>query len=191
MGSQGSKGYLKKCYFSFILHGMVMWLMMVHQLDPLYTKYGSKNSPGVIWVYWGQKVIFTKNSISPTDDMPWSYDSCILISYIPYTKVIGLAIQSGSFGVTGVKRSFLPKMLFLPQITCHSHVTNVYWSAIYPLQSYGSRNSAMVIWGYWGQKVIFTKNAISPYRLYAMVMWLKYIDQLYTLAIYLLQKLLV
>ena len=111
-----------------------MWLIMVHQLDPLYKSYGSKNSPGVIWVYWGQKVIFTKNAISPTDDMPWSYDSCILISYIPSTKVIFLAIQSGSFGVTGVKRSFLPKMLFLPQITCHGHVTNVSWSAIYPLQ---------------------------------------------------------
>ena len=29
-------------------------------------------------------------------------------------------------------------------------------------KSYGSRNSAGVIWGHRGQKVIFTKNAIYP-----------------------------
>ena len=29
-------------------------------------------------------------------------------------------------------------------------------------KSYGSRNSAGVIWGHWGQEVSFTKNAISP-----------------------------
>ena len=73
-----------------------------------------------------KNVIFTKNAISPTDYMVWSCDSSISISYIPSTKVIGLEIHPGSFGVTGVKRSFLPKMLFLIQITCHGHVTHLY-----------------------------------------------------------------
>ena len=41
-------------------------------------------------------------------------DSCILISYIPSTKVMGLEIQSGSFWVTGVKRSFSPKNAISP-----------------------------------------------------------------------------
>ena len=38
--------FTKKCYFSFILHGMVMWLMLVRQLDPLYKRYGSRNYQG-------------------------------------------------------------------------------------------------------------------------------------------------
>ena len=74
-----------KCYFSYRLHGMVMWLKHKHQLYTLYKSYGSRNPPGVIW---GHRV----------------------------------------------KRSFLPKMLFLLQITCHGHVTHIYWSARYPLQ---------------------------------------------------------
>ena len=34
-----------------------------------------------------------------------------------YKSNVGLEIQPGSLGVTGVKRSFSPKMLFLLQIT--------------------------------------------------------------------------
>ena len=34
---------------------------------------------------------------------------------------MGLEIHSGSLGVTGVKRSFSPKMLFLLQITWYGH----------------------------------------------------------------------
>ena len=92
---------------------------------------GVRGHDGVTGV---KNVIFTENAISPTDYMVWSCDSSISISYIPSTKVMGLEIHPGSFGVTGVKRSFLPKMLFLLQITCHGHVTHIYWSAIYPLQ---------------------------------------------------------
>ena len=52
-------------------------------------------------------------------------------------------------------------MLFLLQIIWYSHGTHAYSSARYPLQSYGStRNSAGVIWGHRGQKVIFTKNLV-------------------------------
>ena len=105
---------------------MVIGLMHIHKLDTFYKSYGSRNSSGVIWGHRGQKVIFTKNAISPTDYMPWSWDSYIFISYIPSTKVMGLEIQSGSFGVTGVKRSFSPKMLFLLQITWYGHWTHAY-----------------------------------------------------------------
>ena len=65
LGSPGSKGHLhQKCYFSFRLHGMVMGLMHIYQLDTLYKSYGSRNLRGVIWGHRGQKVIFIKNAIT-------------------------------------------------------------------------------------------------------------------------------
>ena len=128
------KGHFhQKCYFSFKLNGMAMWLMYIHKLDTLYKSYGSRNSVGVIWSHRGQNVIFTKNAISPSDYMVWSYDLRIFISQIPSTKVMGLEIHLGSFGVTGVKRSFSPKTLFLLQITWEVHETHAYSSARYPL----------------------------------------------------------
>ena len=57
--------------------------MYIHQLDPLYKSYGSKNSRGVIWGHRGQKVIFTKNATSPTVYRVWSCDSCTCISLTP------------------------------------------------------------------------------------------------------------
>ena len=48
-------------------------------------------------------------------------------------------------------------------------------------KSYGSRNSPGVTWGHRGQKVIFTKNAISHSDYVGMTMELMYIDQLDTL----------
>ena len=59
---------------------MVMGLIHIDQLDTLYKSYRFKKLPGVIWGHRGQKVIFTKNAISPSDYMVWSWDSCILIS---------------------------------------------------------------------------------------------------------------
>ena len=59
---------------------MAMGLMHIDQLDTLYESYGSTNSPGVTWGHMGQKVIFTKNAIFPSDYMVWPWDSCILIS---------------------------------------------------------------------------------------------------------------
>ena len=38
----------------------------------------------------------------------------------------GLRNSPGSLGVTGVKRSFSPKMLFLLQITWYGHGTHTY-----------------------------------------------------------------
>ena len=58
--------------------------------------------------------------------------------------------HSGSFGVTGVKRSFSPKMLLLLQITHHGHVTHAYASARYLLKKYGPKKLNGVIWGHRG-----------------------------------------
>ena len=72
--------FTKKCYFSYRWHGMVLWLMHIHQLDAPYESYLLKFKCGVIWGHRGQKVIFTKNVFSPTYYMVWSCDSRILIS---------------------------------------------------------------------------------------------------------------
>ena len=59
LGSQGSKGnFHQKCYFSFRLHDRAMGLVHIDQLDTLYKRYGSRNSPGVTWGHRGQKLIF-------------------------------------------------------------------------------------------------------------------------------------
>ena len=129
--------------------------MHIHQLDTLYKSYGSRNSPGVIWGHKGQKVIFTKNAISPTDYMLWSCDLCILISYIPSTKVMGLEIQSGSFGVTGVKRSFSPKNAISPSdYMVWSLDSCIFISSIPSTKLMGLEIQPEVIWGHRGQKVI-------------------------------------
>ena len=59
---------------------MAMGLVYIDQLDTLYKRYGSRNSPGVTWGHRGQKVIFTKNANSPSDCMVWPWVSYILIS---------------------------------------------------------------------------------------------------------------
>ena len=48
---------------------MVMGLIHIDQLDTLYKSYRFKKLPGVIWGHRGQKVIFTKIAISPSDYM--------------------------------------------------------------------------------------------------------------------------
>ena len=91
-----------------------------------------KHDPGVkghVGVTGVKKVIFTKNATSPTDYRVWSCDSCTCISLTPSTKVMGLKIHPGSFGVTGVKRSFSLKTLLLLQFTGYGHVTHVHTSA--------------------------------------------------------------
>ena len=73
-----------------------------------YDQIGGKGHVGVTGV---KKVIFTKYATPPTDYRVWSCDSCICISLTPSTKLISLKNHPGSFGVTGVKRSFSLKML--------------------------------------------------------------------------------
>ena len=77
-----------------------MGLMHIDQ-HTLYKSNGSRNSPGVTWGHRGQKVIFTKNAIST---YVMGIKGLVHIDQIPSTKVMGLEIHPGSFGVTGVKR---------------------------------------------------------------------------------------
>ena len=58
-----------------MLYSMTIRLIHVHQLETLYLCYGVKCQPGVIWGHRGQKVIFTKNAISPSYYMVRSCDS--------------------------------------------------------------------------------------------------------------------
>ena len=47
-GSLGSKGHFhQKCYCSFILHDLIMWLMIVNQLVLLYKSYGCQQRQGI------------------------------------------------------------------------------------------------------------------------------------------------
>ena len=72
---------------------------------------GVRGQDGVTGV---KKVIFTKKAfhqkgIKSTEYLASMRDLCICISLTPSTKVMVLKIHPGSFGVTGVKRSFSPK----------------------------------------------------------------------------------
>ena len=72
---------------------------------------------GSRWGHWGQKGHFTKKASSPSDNIALTRDLCICSSLTPSTKVMVLKICPGSFGVTGVKRSFSPKRHQVLQIT--------------------------------------------------------------------------
>ena len=87
------------------------WLMHIRKLDPLYKTYGPKNSSGVIWGHRGKKIIFTKKASRSTEYVALTRDLRTCISLTPSTKFMVLKISTGSFGVTGVKRSFSLKML--------------------------------------------------------------------------------
>ena len=131
------------------------------------------------------------------------------ISLRPSSYVMGSNVNLGSFGVSGVKRSFSLKMLYLVHVTEHDHETYTDWSAwdalpmlwgqmliwghlgsleskghlhlkcfnssklhsmtirlihVHQLETlflcYGVKCQSGVVWGLWGQKVIFTKNAV-------------------------------
>ena len=71
---------------------------------------------------------FTENATLPTCYIAGSRDSGILTSLRPFTKLIDLNPDFGSFGVTGVKSSFLLKMLLI-QYTLYGHVTYAYKQA--------------------------------------------------------------
>ena len=125
-------------YDFFLLLSTLQRLISLTCLDRFWPNLvPSTPAPSQTWP-WGQrsrrvtgvkKVIFTKNATSPTDYRVWSCDSCTCISLTPSTKVMGLKIHPGSFGVTGVKRSFSLKMLLLLQFTGYGHVTHVHASA--------------------------------------------------------------
>ena len=111
-GHWGQKGHFhQKGIKSYRILSIDAWLMHMHKLDPLYKSYGPKNSSGVIWGHGGQKIIFTKKASSPSEYVALTRYLCTCISLINSTKVMVLKIHPGSFGVTGVKRSFSLKML--------------------------------------------------------------------------------
>ena len=83
----------------------------------------------------GQKSIFTKNAISPSDKMVWPWDSCTFISRIPSTKVLGTRNSAGViWGHRGQRVIFTKQMLFLLQSTWYGLATRANSSARYPLQ---------------------------------------------------------
>ena len=86
------------CYIQFWLNLVTIISVWTRNCDMSCS--GSKVTEG----HRGQKVIFTKNAISPVDYTVWSYDSCIFISSIHSTKVFSSNLNLGSFGVTGVKK---------------------------------------------------------------------------------------
>ena len=111
-GHWGQKGHFhQKGIKSFKILSIDAWLMHMHKLDLLYKSYGPKNSSGVIWGHRGQKVIFTKKASRPSEYVAFTRDLRTCISLTPSTKVMVLKNNPGSFGVTGVKRSFSLKML--------------------------------------------------------------------------------
>ena len=73
-----------------------------------------------------KKFAFTENATPPTCYIAGSRDSGILTSLRPFTKLTDSNFNFGSFGVTGVKSSFLLKTLFLIQYTLYGHVTYAY-----------------------------------------------------------------
>ena len=65
----------------------------------------------------------------PTCYIAGSRDSGMLTSLRPFTKLIDSNLDLGSFGVTGVKKSFLLRMLLLIQYTLYGHLTYAYKQA--------------------------------------------------------------
>ena len=124
-----SSSFCQHVNISYMLHSILTKLGLNDQYLDRYSHTNNDGVRGHDGVTGVTKVIFTKIAISPSDNMVWSRDSCIYISLTPSIKVIGLKIHPGSLGVTGVKRSFSPKMLFLFQITWYGHVTHAYTSA--------------------------------------------------------------
>ena len=128
MGSQGSKGHShQKCCFSFRLHGMVVGLMHIHQLDTFYKSYWTRNSPRVIWGHRGQKSISPKMlfllQITWYGHGTYAYSSA-RYHYRRYGSRNSHRVIWGH----GVKESFSPKMLFLLQFTWHNNETQAYSS---------------------------------------------------------------
>ena len=93
---------------------------------------------------------------------------------------MGLEIQSGSFGVTGVKRSFSPKMLFLLHIAWYGHGTHAYSSARYLLQKLWVYKFSRDHLGSHGSKGHVHQKRYFPFKLHGMDMELMHIHQLDT-----------
>ena len=122
-----SSSFFLSCFFlsSFFLSGNTSFShtsrhpiqTKLGQSDQYLDHYSGTNDDGVRGhdgVTGVKKVIFTKKASSPSECVALTRDLCICISLTSFTKVITLKINPGSFGVTGVKRSFWP---LWPQMT--------------------------------------------------------------------------
>ena len=158
-GVTGSKGHFyQKCYFSYRLHVMVMWLMYIDQLYTFYKSYGSRNSVRVIWGHWGQKVIFTKKCYFSFRLHGMVIGLMHIHQLDTLYKSYGSRNSPGVIWGHSVKKSFSPKMLFLLQITWYGHGTHAYSSARYFYKIIGSRNSVGGHLGSQGSKGHFHKK---------------------------------
>ena len=93
---------------------------------------------------------------------------------------MGQEIHPGSLGVTGVKRSFSPKMLILLQIAWYGHGSHTYWSARYHLPELWVKKFTRGHLGSQGSKGHFHQKCCFSFRLHGMAMGLVHIDQLDT-----------
>ena len=97
----------------------------------------------------------------------------LTISFMSYDQ-IGV---KGHVGVTGVKKVIFTKKSFKSNRLRSVITWLMYMIDLDPLyKSYGSRKSSGVIWGHWGQKFLFPKNAITrpcyiawPYDSYMLI----------------------
>ena len=80
---------------------------------------------------------------------------------IPFMSYDQIGVK-GHVGVTGVKKVIFTKKSFKSNRLRSVITWLMYMIDLDPLyKSYGSRKSSGVIWGHWGQKFIFPKNAIT------------------------------
>ena len=103
-------------------------------------------------------------SKSYISDMTWPILTRLGHKYrltIPFMSYDQIGVK-GHVGVTGVKKVIFTKKSF-KSYRLRSVITwFMYMIDLDPLyKSYGSKKSSGVIWGHWGQKFIFPKNAIT------------------------------
>ena len=118
-----------KFFSSYRLISTVKWLLHIVQLDTLYKSYGSKNSSGVIPGHRGQKGHFHQKCFN-------SYRLHGIVMWFVHMHQLDTLYQSngsenslGSFGVTGVKRSFSRKnAITRPLYIARPYDSNMYIS---------------------------------------------------------------
>ena len=97
-------------------------------------------------------------------DMTWPILTRLGHKYrltIPFMSYDQIGVK-GHVGVTGVKKVIFTKKSFKSNRLRSVITWLMYMIDLDPLyKSYGSRKSSGVIWGHWGQKFIFPKNAIT------------------------------
>ena len=140
---------------------MTIRLMHVDQLETLYLCYGVKCQSGVIWGHWGQKVIFTKNAIIRHVRQHDHKTHTCWPAWDPLPMLWGHMSIWGHLGTLGSKGHFHYKCYNLSML----HSMTIGLIHVDQLETlvwlYGVKCQSGVIWGHWGQKVIFTINAIT------------------------------